>query len=94
MDILFAKDAFYLDRLLFKPVFDIEIKTDIPLNSFAIRKCGVKFGELNQRQRSQLEYFICNYTVPSVNSNPTLQPWNDERLMLCKANEMAELLAQ
>jgi hypothetical protein len=94
MDILFAKDAFYLDRLLFKPVFDIEIKTDIPLNSFAIRKCGVKFGELNQRQRSQLEYFICNYTVQSVNSKPTLQPLNDERLMLCKANEMVELLAQ
>ena len=94
MDILFAKDAFYLDRLLFKPIFDIEIKTDIPLNSFVIRKCGVKFGELNQRQRSQLEYFICNHTLSSVESTPTLKPWNDERLVLCKANELVESLAQ
>lgn len=94
MDILFAKDAFYLDRLLFKPVFDIEIKTEIPLNTFVIRKCGVKFGELDQRQRSQLEYFICNHTLPSAESKPTLQPWNDERLVLCKANEMVESLAQ
>ncbi len=47
MDILLAQDAFYLDRLLFKPIFDVEIDTDIPLNSFAIRKCGVQFGELH-----------------------------------------------
>jgi hypothetical protein len=93
MDILFAKDAFYLDRILFKPVFDFEIKTDIPLNSFTIRKCGVKFGELNQRQRSQLEYFICNHTLHSADLKPTLQPWNDERLMLCEANQMVESLA-
>jgi hypothetical protein len=93
MDILFAKDAFYLDRILFKPVFDFEIKSDIPLNSFSIRKCGVKFGELNQRQRSQLEYFICHHTVDLAELKPSLQPWNDERLMLCDANQMAESLA-
>lgn len=92
MDILFAKDAFYLDRILFKPVFDFEIKTDIPLNSFAIRKCGVKFGELNQRQRSQLAYFIGNHTVDSAELKPALHPWNDERLMLFRANEMVESL--
>ncbi|MDX1707362.1 MAG: hypothetical protein R3274_02105 [Desulfobacterales bacterium] len=93
MDILFAQDAFYLDRLLFKPVFDIEVKTDIPLNSFAIRKCGVKFGELNQRQRSQLAYFICNHTLGSEDVKTTRQPWYDERLMLCNPNEMVESLA-
>ena len=92
MDILFAKDAFYLDRLLFKPVFDIEIKTDIPLNQFAIRKCGVKFGELNQRQRSQLEYYISNHTVSSAEFKSGPQPWNDENLMLYNANEMVESL--
>ena len=36
MDILFAGEAFYLDRLLFKPVFDIVVETDIPLNSFTM----------------------------------------------------------
>ena len=90
MDILFAQDAFYLDRLLFKPIFDIEIDTEIPLNSFVIRKCGVQFGELNQQQRSQLEYFICNYTLDPVAFNPTVKPWNDERRVICKTNEMVE----
>jgi len=92
MDILFAGDAFYLDRLLFKPVFDIAVETDIPLNSFAIRKCGVQFGELNHRQRSQLEYFICNHTLDTPDFKPALQPWNDVRMMQCKPNEMVESL--
>ena len=87
MDILFAADSFYLDRLLFKPVFD-RVETDIPLNSFTIRKCGVQFGELDQQQRSQLEYFICNHTLDAAECRPTLQPWKDERMVLCKPNEM------
>jgi hypothetical protein len=90
MDILFARDAFYLDRLLFKPIFDIEVDTEIPLNSFTIRKCGVQFGELDQQQRSQLEYFICNYTLNPIDFNPAIKPWNDERMVLCKTNEMVE----
>ena len=83
MDILFARDAYYLDRLLFKPVFDLEVETDIQLNSFTIRKCGVQFGELNQQQRSQLEYFICNHTLDAAECRPTFQPWSDERMVLC-----------
>jgi hypothetical protein len=90
MDILFAGKAFYLDRLLFKPVFDIVVETDIPLNSFTIRKCGVQFGELDHRQRSQLEYFICNHTHDTADFKPALQPWNDSRRMLCNPNEMIE----
>jgi hypothetical protein len=74
MDILFAPDAFYLDRLLFKPVFDFEIETDIPSNVFTIRKCGVKFGELSSRQRSRLEYFISNHTIAAADFNPASQP--------------------
>jgi hypothetical protein len=93
MDILYAKDAFYLDRILFKPVFDYEIKSDLPLNSFSIRKCGVKFGELNQRQRSQLAYFICNHTVDLTELTPTQQPLKDKRWMLREANQVVESLA-
>ena len=90
MDILFAGEAFYLDRLLFKPVFDIGVKTDIPLDSFSIRKCGVQFGELNHRQRSQLEYFICNHTVDSADFKPAFQPWNDAKVMSSKPYEMVK----
>jgi hypothetical protein len=90
MDILFAGEAFYLDRLLFKPVFDILVETEIPLNSFTIRKCGVQFGELDHRQRSQLEYFICNHTLATPDFKPALQPWNDSRRMLSDPYEMVE----
>jgi hypothetical protein len=90
MDILFAGKAFYLDRLLFKPVFDSLVETEIPLNSFTIRKCGVQFGELSHRQQSQLEYFICNHTLDTSGLNPGFPPWNDSRRMLCKPNEMVE----
>jgi hypothetical protein len=90
MDILFAGESFYLDRLLFKPIFDIPVETDIPLNSFPIRKCGVQFGELDHRQLSQLEYFICNHTLDTSGFKPALEPWNDSKMMLCKPNEMIE----
>jgi hypothetical protein len=93
MDILFAREAFYLDRLLFKPVFDIEVKSDIPLNSFTIRKCGVQFGELNHRQKSQLEYFICHHTLDPVDCLPPFQPWHDERMVLRKTFKMVESTA-
>ena len=90
MDILFAGEAFYLDRLLFKPVFDFVVETDIPLNSFTIRKCGVQFGELDHRQRSQLEYFICNHTLAAADFKPAPQPWNDSGRILSNPHEMVE----
>ena len=92
MDILYAGKGFYLDRMLFKPVFDIEVETEIPMNSFTIRKCGVQFGELNARQRSQLEYFICNHTLDTAEFKPALHPWNDTRRMLGKPYEMVDSL--
>ena len=90
MDILFAQEAFYLERLLFKPIFDVEVESDIPLNSFKIRKCGVQFGELSSQQRSRLGYFIRNHTLDSADLNKVLKPWPAEKLTLSQENEMAE----
>ena len=90
MDILFAQDAFYLDRLLFKPIFDVEIATDIPLNSFTIRKCGVQFGELSSRQQSRLDYFIHNHTLDRPDFNTMLRPWAEEKAQIYTENEMIE----
>jgi hypothetical protein len=90
MDILFAQDAFYLDRLLFKPIFDIKIATDIPLNSFTIRKCGVQFGELSAHQQSRLAYFIRNHTLDPADFNKMLPPWTEEEMMRNKESEMAK----
>ena len=90
MDILFAPDAFYLDRLLFKPVFDFEIETEIPFNSFTVRKCGVQFGELSSQQRSRLEYFISKHTIGPADFNSALQPWDEIKMVPYKANEIVE----
>ena len=90
MDILFAPDAFYLDRLLFKPIFDFEIKTDVPLNSFTVRKCGVQFGELSSQQRSRLAYFISNHTIGAEDLNPVLPPWDAEKMLPYNASEILE----
>ncbi len=90
MDILFAPDAFYLDRLLFKPIFDFEIKTDVPLNSFTVRKCGVQFGELSSQQRSRLAYFIGNHTIGTEDLNPALPPWDAGKMLPYNASEILE----
>ena len=90
MDILFAKDSFFLDRLLFKPVFDYQVDADLPSNTFEIRKCGVQFGELSPQQSSQLEYFISNHTLETVDCKPAFHPWSDQGMVPCKTNEMVE----
>jgi len=90
MDILFAPDAFYLDRLLFKPVFDFEIETEIPVNSFTVRKCGVQFGELSSQQRSRLAYFISNHTIDTADYNAALQPWDNPKMVPYSASNIVE----
>jgi hypothetical protein len=62
LDILFAQNTYHLGKLLFKPVFDYAIDSEIPLNSFTIRRCGVQFGELTAHQKSRLEYFLKKHT--------------------------------
>lgn len=62
LDILYAQDTFYLGKLLFKPVYDYVIESEIPVNSFTIRRCGVQFGELTAYQKSRLEFFMQNHT--------------------------------
>lgn len=63
LDILFAEDAFYLGKVLFRPIFDYAIASEIPLNTFTIRRCGVQFGELTAQQESKLEFFVNQHTL-------------------------------
>ena len=63
LDILYAEDAYYLGKVLFRPIFDYAIDAEIPFNSFIIRRCGVKFGELTAQQKSKLEYFVNQHTL-------------------------------
>jgi len=63
LDLLYAEDAFYLGKVLFRPIFDYAIDAEIPFNSFTIRRCGVQFGELTAQQESKLEYFLNQHTL-------------------------------
>ncbi len=82
LDILYAQDTFYLGKLLFKPVYDYVIDSEVPVNSFTIRRCGVQFGELTAHQKSRLEYFIQNYTLAQEDIFEDDTSWEDGKFDL------------
>jgi hypothetical protein len=62
LDIAYSRDSFYLEDIPYNTVSDFETENTTPLSSLNLRRCGVKFGELKDNQRSQLRDFIQNYT--------------------------------
>jgi len=66
LDIFLAGSAFYLYKVPFQTVSDSDTVNETPFPSLPIRQCAVRFGELTPNQRSQLEYFIQNYTIGEV----------------------------
>ena len=77
LDILFARDAFYLGKLLFKPVFDYAVDSEVPVTSFTIRRCGMQFGELTAQQKSRLEFFINNHVQAPEQVLDGSPAWDD-----------------
>lgn len=78
LDILYAQDSFYLGKLLFKPVYDHVIDSEVPVSSFMIRRCGVQFGELTAHQKSRLEYFIHHHTIAQKHNIEDGKSWADK----------------
>ncbi len=78
LDILFAQDAFYLGKLLFKPTFDYIIESEIPLNTFTIRRCGVEFGAFTSYQKSRLEFFLNKHTIMQEQMPEGCTTWEDQ----------------
>ncbi len=66
LDIFLAENGFYLGNLPFKIISDIEIDHEIPFSSLTVRRLGVQFGDLSDKQTSQLKYFIHNHTTGEV----------------------------
>ena len=89
LDLLFAESAFYLGRLLFKTIFDFEIVSEVPLNTFTIRRCGVQFGELTYQQKTQLEYFLSYHATDEVQTNPDFRTLKNNRLRLASEVQAA-----
>ena len=63
LDVCCKNDGFYLGKVPFKTVSDIEVREPDALGSVELRRRGVKFGDLTQKQTSQLRDFIQKYTV-------------------------------
>jgi hypothetical protein len=80
LDILYAQDAFYLGKLLFRPTFDYVIESEIPLNTFTIHRCGVEFGGLTSYQKSRLEYFLIKHAIMPEQITEGSATWEDHRL--------------
>ena len=59
LDIVFLDGGFYLHKVPFRTVFDLQISKEI-------RQCGIMFGQLTDSQLSQLELLIQNYTKGQV----------------------------
>lgn len=66
LDIFLAGSAFYLYKVPFEAISDSERANATPFPALPMRQCNVRFGELTLNQRSQLEYFIQNFTIGEV----------------------------
>ena len=57
LDILGGED-FYLEKVPVQVVTDMALKDESPFSSIAMRRRGVKFGQLTPKQMEQVDYFI------------------------------------
>jgi hypothetical protein len=58
MDLLYAREAFYLENLPFKSICDVEIPSGFPGSTVFMRRYSAKFENLTPDQTSKLKRFI------------------------------------
>lgn len=64
MDIISADDSFYLDKLTFKTVIDVETTDEPSFSPITVKRQGVEFVGLTFEQHAKLEYFLRQHTTP------------------------------
>ena len=62
LDIILAHNGFHLKKLPCKTISDFEIINEIYFSSLKMRRHSIKFGELDNNQISELDYFIKQHT--------------------------------
>ena len=65
MDLLFMDDRFFLYKIPYITVQDVETADAMPDGMMPMRRRSVKFGKLHQNQKCQLEHFTANFTMRS-----------------------------
>jgi hypothetical protein len=66
LDIFLKETGFRLEKVPAKTISDSRTTKYFPFSSTKTRRQGVEFGELTQKQISQLEHFIRNYTTEFI----------------------------
>ena len=66
MDILREDNVFRLENVGFKVISDLDASKDFPFSTIPMRRCGGELTGLSDRQISDLEYLIENYTEPEA----------------------------
>jgi len=65
IDIFIREKGFYLQGVKCRPAYDINWEdndSSTPFNVVAKRKCGLKFDELTEKQKNQIDVFMKLYT--------------------------------
>ena len=63
MNIFLGGNRFFIREIPFKAISNLYLDTEYIFSSVIMKQCGGQFGELTPNQRSQLCYFIANYTT-------------------------------
>ena len=63
LHIYVSTEDFYLEAIPFTTVYDVPLQKEIPIESVALRRRGVKFGKLTPKQRLKLDTFIGSHTT-------------------------------
>ncbi len=66
LDILFIHNEFYIDKILFTPVFDYILPKQFPTSMLNMRKQGLRFDNLSSSDKNKINYFIKKYTSCKV----------------------------
>jgi len=62
LDILFARGSFYLGKVPVR-IISHGVAPKRPFDAVPMRRCGLQFVEPTRHQKSQLAYFIQNFTI-------------------------------
>ena len=67
LNLLVSSERRYFRTLPFRCVWDSPIQDDFSLGSISTRRYGVKFNDLTNDEKNDLESFINNHTAPDTN---------------------------
>ena len=69
LDIIFADNGFHIKKIPCKTISDFEITNEIYFSFLKMRRHSIKFGELDNHQTSELNYFIKQHTIAEAQAN-------------------------